>query len=459
MTQAAPQPSAAPGRSVPFPPEQSSLLYTLLHYPRGPLERFTDLERRYGGVVGYRFLGHTVVAVFDSDVIEQILVTQHAAFVKDRFTSQLNEVLGEGLLTAKGEQHRRLRKLTAPAFTAHEVANYAQTMHASANEFAAQLQPNSTVDVQSLAMHVTLDVLARAIFGQSFEEVELVDSQMAVLMHAFQPWRSLLRMTLPPWFPVRSRKTVQQATEVLRGVAQRLITRKRSQPPGEDLLSRLIREQQDGERLSDLELRDQVLTLLLAGHETTALSLTFTLWLLAGAPEWQQRVEREIDALVVSGKPVDATQLGSLKNTLAVFQEALRLYPPAWTVGRTPLADCTVAGYDFKVGQQILMPMYAVQRSAAYHEAPESFRPERFLSGGAIFEKRVPRFAYSPFGGGPRVCVGSHFAVLEALAILCALLARHRFERVQGEALEVVPSITLRPAKPVMMRVLAREPS
>jgi cytochrome P450 len=440
---------------VPFPKEQSNLLYAFRRYRGNPLRRFADMRVRYPLVAGFRLFGQKVVVVQDVEAIEDILVRKHALFGKGSFTDQLSVVLGQGLLTSNGEHHKSQRKLIAPSLAANDVAGYALPMFERAQLFVQRFRDGEVVDIHSEMMHLTLDVLAHTLFGQEFEEVELVDREMAVVMRAFRPWSGLFRLATPEWLPLPSRFRLRRARERLHGVVDRLIAKKRLAPGGTDLLSRLISVNEGGSRLTNDDLRDQVLTLLLAGHETTALSLTFTLYLLSQNPGARERVEAELDGALGSGSP-DASTFSSLHYTHAVFQESLRLFPPAWTVTREALEDCDVGGWQLHKGNQLLIPFYTIHRDAAWFDNPDAFRPERFLPGGAFREQRPPRFAYAPFGGGPRVCVGNHFAMQEAMTILTALLRRVRLDLLPGALFDVAPSVTLRPLHPVPMRVKLR---
>ncbi len=449
------------GESIPFPPEQSRLS-TLITYRSNPLLRFTDLRDRYEPVVGFGLLGRQVIVVHDPEAIEDILVRKHNLFIKDQYTGQLRDVLGRGLLTSEGEQHKRNRRLVAPYLAATEVAQYAGRMLERSRAFAVGLPDGSTVDVRGAMMHLTLDILARTLFGQEFSRFSIVERELESVMKAFRPRAELIRSLAPKWLPLPSRRRLQRARRVLHEVVDQLIAEKRRAPSAGDLLSRLIAARDEhmpvggtSEALSDADLRDEVMTMFLAGHETTALSLTYALRLLSLHPTCRERVEAEIDALPPSQIP-SAEQLRELSYTHAVFQETLRLFPPAWVVGRQALETCRVGRWLLPKGSQVFIPIYTLQRHPRWFERPNDFLPERFLPGGSAVEHKPPRFAYAPFGGGPRVCVGQHFAMLEAMAVLVGLLSQRRFELVPGHPFELAPSITLRPQHPMPMKVHTR---
>jgi cytochrome P450 len=426
------------------------------------LLRFTDLRDRYPAVVGFGLLGRQIIVVHDPEAIEDILVKKHALFVKDEYTSQLGDVLGRGLLTSEGEQHKRNRRLVAPFLAATEVAQYASTMVERARVFAVEQAAGSVIDVRGAMMHLTLDILVRTLFGHQFSRFSVVERELESVMKAFRPRAELIRSLSPKWLPLPSRFRLRRARRVLHEVVDQLILEKRRSPGSGDLLSRLIaaREEQGsppkaGDALTDAELRDEVMTMFLAGHETTALSLTFVLRLLSLHPECRRRVEAEVDEAFSNGAPL-VEQLRALSYTHAVFQETLRLYPPAWVVGRQALQTCRVGQWQLPKGSQVFIPIYSLQRHPAWFERPDDFLPERFLPGGSAVENKPPRFVYAPFGGGPRVCVGQHFAVLEAMAALVGLLSQRRFELIPGQPFDLAPSVTLRPLHPMHMRVHAR---
>jgi len=440
-------------REVPFPPEQSNFLRSLVHYRGSAIKRFEEMRRAYPPVAGFRVGGRSIVLVHAPEVIEEILVRKHASFVKDAFTAEIAVVLGQGLLTTNGEEHRHQRKLVAPSFAASEVVRYAPQMVAAASSFAERLEAGSTIDVGRSMMRLTLEILVRTLFGRDFHEYEFVDRELEATMRAFRPWPELFRLLTPEWVPLPSRRRLRLARERLDGLVARLLSQKRQSAAGDELLSRLFAARDGEQRLTDAELRDQVITLLLAGHETTALSLGYAFRLLALYPAARERVEAELASLT---SPPSAEALRGLEYTHAVFQETLRLFPPAWVVGREAIQDVVLAGVRVPKGMQVMMPIYTLHRDPRWFTAPEEFRPERFLPGGEVREGKVPRFAYLPFGAGPHVCVGSHFALLEAMAILAGVLSRVRFRAIPGARFEVAPAITLRSRYPIELVVERR---
>ncbi|HYP99117.1 MAG TPA: cytochrome P450 [Polyangiaceae bacterium] len=439
-------------RAIPFPAEQSSLLYAVRHYGGNPLLRFIDLSRNYPDVVGFRFMGRDIVVIHDLDFIEQILLSKHALFEKDAFTAELSVVLGDGLLTSKAESHRLHRRLIAPSLASAEVSEYVSSFWDCAQRFISRLEDGAEIELQSSMMRLTLEVLTETLFGQEFEEFALLHREMARVMRAFNPWSEALRGLLPTWVPMLSRRDLRVARERLKGCVQRFVARKRSAGHRGDLLSRLIAARDEGKGLSDEDLCDEVLTLMAAGHETTALSLTYAFRLLALHPDVRAQVQAEVDVFT-STKP-SAETLAALSYTHAMFQEALRLYPPAWTLGRQALEDCTIAGWQVKKGYQLMVPWYSIHRHPRWHAEPDEFRPERFLP--AFQESKPPRFAYAPFGGGPRVCVGLHFAMVEAMTLLAAICQRVQFTLLDTRELPLTPSVTLRPGRPVRARINLR---
>lgn len=426
---------------------------SMLRYWKRPLARFEAARLASDRAVAFDLLGLHYMALFDLDAIEQVLVTRHAAFEKDSFTHDLRHVLGTGLLTSEGELWRRHRKLLAPSFQRGEIAGYGSTFAERARAFV-ESQPEGVVfDVHSQMMHLTLDILVRALFGTKVSRADRVERLLDQLMWEYLPAREALRVALPEWVPLPSRKRLPKLRADLDAILFELIEGRRrrgeAEEPGaqNDLLGRLMQAQDASGSLSEAALRDEAMTLFLAGHETTALSLTYVLRLLALHPEEERRVREEIERVLGARAPA-LVDLPSLPYTRAVIDEALRLYPPAWAVGRQPLEDTLIAGIWVPKGTQVVICGWVLHRDERFFEQPGHFWPERWLGKPA-----PPRFAYLPFGAGPRVCIGNHFALAEAMIILITLLQNARFELASRAPLELVPTVTLRPKGPVPMRM------
>jgi cytochrome P450 len=468
-----PEPASAPiegARRSPEPilhlspaPELSGVR-SMFEYSRRPLLRFEAARRLSDRAVAFRVLGRPYIALFDPKAIEQVLVTQHGAFEKDRYTADLRRVLGTGLLTSEGEPWRRSRKLIAPSFQRGEVAVYGPVMVERAREFVRALEPGAVFDVHSALMHLTLDILVRALFGTEVARAAEVERLLEPMLHDYVPPAVAWRLLLPEWLPLPSRARLARCRSELDAILLELLAERRARasdeagsdgaekgrPASNDLLGRLMLAGDAEGGLSEAALRDEAMTLFLAGHETTALSLTYALRLLAQHPREKQRLVDELTQ-VLEGRAPTLKDLPQLRYSRAVLDETLRLFPPAWAIGREPREDVVVAGIAIPRGTQIIVCPWVMHRDARFFADPDRFWPERWLT-----EPAPPRFAYLPFGAGPRVCIGSHFALAEAALVLAVLLQSADFQLVPQPDLDPMPTVTLRPRGPVLMRTELR---
>ncbi len=417
--------------------------------PLGSLEAGT---RAHGDLWRIRVGTRTNLVVTDPALIEEVFITHRKATVKDPVTAGLSDVLGQGLLTAEGETWRKNRRLIAPSFQPRHLAELGSTMVAS-TERAASGVSSGTHDVHEHMMALTLDIAVRTLFGTVLSDAHRVGPLVEELMQGFirktQTWRRLL----PAWMPTPGRAAARRHMRELHGLLLELVAQKRaSDGQGSDLLSRLLaaRDEQ-GRGMDDDQLKDELLTLFLAGHETTALALSYALWLLAEHPQAMARARAELDVVVGEGQ-VTARHSRQLPWLDAVFQETMRLYPPAWVVGRAAAQDLVLGDLHVPAGTGLIMPQWVVHRDERWFDEPFAFRPERWLA-----ESHRPRFAYFPFGGGQRTCVGNHFARMEAVLVLAAWLQVFEVRPVPGFHLAVEPSVTLRPRDGVKLELLRRD--
>jgi cytochrome P450 len=458
----APPPTAAdagPPEVVRLAPRRElSGFGSMFKYARHPLARFEAARRVSDRAVAFRVLGRPYIALFDPRAIEQVLVTQHAAFEKDRFTNDLRRLLGHGLLTSDGDTWRRHRKLIAPSFQPGELGAYGAVMAERAQAFVQRLPPGAVFDVHSAMMHLTLDILVRALFGTEVKRAPDVERLLEPVIHDYVPPAVAWRLLLPEWVPLPSRRRLAHARRELDAILLELIDERRraaadparSGAPPSDLLGRLMLACDAQGSLSEAALRDEAMTLFLAGHETTALSLTYGLRLLAKHPRERRALVSELDQ-VLGGRAPSLHDVPNLPYTRAVLDETLRLFPPAWGLGREPREDAVVAGLAIPKGTQVIVCPWVMHHDGQFFPEPDRFWPERWLTQPA-----PRRFAYMPFGAGPRVCIGSHFAVAEAMLILAVILQQMQLELPAQPELELVPSVTLRPRRPVLMRLTPR---
>jgi cytochrome P450 len=425
-------------------------LYVLINFFRilkDPLRFMTDWSRRYGDVVRLRWGTMKVYMFSHPDAIEQVLRHDHRNFIKDKGTRMLCGFLGEGLLTSEGELWRRQRRLAQPAFQWDQVQRYAEAMVSFTDRMLRGWRPGQTRDVHADMMRLALEIVAQTLFSASVEgKAEIVGRAMEAIMQYFAgpmplfPWLS--------WIPtpgnLRYRRALAELDQIIYGT---IAQRRAGTGEGNDLLARLLAARdEDGSQMTDKQLRDEVVTLFLAGHETTALALSFTFYLLAQHTDVEARLVAELtDAL--QGRLPTAADVPRLRYTEWVLRESMRLYPPAYSIGRGAVNDCEIAGYRVPRGTQIALVQWVVHRDPRWFDDPEAFRPERWDNDLA---KRLPRCAYFPFGDGPRICIGNQFAMMEAVLILATIVSRFRLKLAPGFRLELLPSITLRPKRGVM---------
>jgi cytochrome P450 len=374
----------------------------------------------------------------------------------------LRPLLGNGLLTSEGEIWRRHRKLAQPAFHHESLVGFTRIMAEAAASAVERWRPNAEsgqpIEVTSEMMRVTLEVVARALFGAAVteDEIERVGHAMdEAVTTIFE--RSYGMDVLPEFFPTPRNLRFRRAVRDIDAVARRMIAARRKEP-GADLLSRLLAasDEETGQGMSEGQLRDEVMTLFLAGHETTANLLSWTFHYLSLHPEVARELSAEA-ARVLGGRAPGFEDLRALEYTRAVLEETLRISPPVWWISRTPLEDDVVAGYAVPKGELVVISPYALHRNPAFWENPEGFDPRRFLGGaGAPASASArPKHAYVPFGAGPRVCIGNHFAMMEAQIILASIAQRYRLELVAGWQVRPLPQVTLRAAPGIRMRVRA----
>jgi len=425
----------------------------LLHFAKDPLAGFSDARARYGDTVTFTQLRGTYAMLSHPDAIEAVLHHKGGEFQKDFFTRDLGTILGQGLLNAEGDLWRRRRKLMAPTFQPRELAAFGEAMLACTDELVGSFEPGEVRDLHADAMHITLDIVVRTLFGAKLERFEDVERALEVITTEYRLLWHTWRAMIPRWVPLPSHGRLARVRAELDAILLEVIEQKR-QRPGKDLLSHLIALTDDeGKGLTDTEVRDEAMTLFLAGHETTALGFTYTFWLLATHPEIDVKVVDEVES-VLGGRPPTQADVERLPYTTAMVRESLRLYPPVWAMGRFASAPVAIAGVTIPKDTHVIMSQWVVQRDERWFPEPERFRPERWLSGETA---SLPRFAYFPFGGGPRVCVGQHFALLELVLVVARVLQSVRFETVPGDELALGPVVTLRPRGPVRLRIARRE--
>lgn len=435
---------AIPARIVP-PPVQPPLLRYLRTVVRNPLEVWPEAIYR-DGIYVERFLGREAVFVMDPDLIHRMLVEEPEKYLKSEMMQRLlAPALGAGMVTSDGAQWRRQRRILAPLFRPAEVARYVPQMLAAADREAARLAAmpdGAPISLSFEMMQTTFDIVAETFLagGDAFDVPALAEA-IDVYLSSTGWVVALAQLRLPQNFPRPGRKRFLEARDYLRRVTGDLVAARRRGASRPDLIQAFIdaRDEETGEAMNDVEIVDNLLTFIAAGHETTALALSWSFYLLSLDPAVEQRVVAEAEA---AGAPDRLTPEGvaGLGYTRQVVSEALRLYPAAPALLRQPIEPVELGGVKVRAGTQIFIPIYAVHRHRALWENPDAFDPERFAPEAGRMRHR---YQYIPFGGGPRICIGMGFALTEAAAILAKLLPRFRFE-VTAEPVPVA-QITLRP--------------
>jgi cytochrome P450 len=393
------------------------------------------------------------------DHIKDVLITHHQNFIKGRALQRSKRLLGEGLLTSEGDFHLRQRRLAQPAFHRARIASYATVMTTYAACVASRWRDGETLDISQEMMRLTLAIVGKTLFDADVEsEADEIGAALTTVMELFDlllmPFSELLEK-LPVSLPYMKR--FQKAKARLDATIYRIIEeRRRSNEDRGDLLSMLLAardEEGDGSQMSDLQVRDEVMTLFLAGHETTANALTWTWYLLSEHPEIEAKLHEELDT-VLEGRQPTVEDVPRLRYTEMVLSESMRLYPPAWAVGRLALKDCEIGGYKIPAKALVLLSQYVTHRDARFFPEPTHFNPERWTT--EMRESR-PQFSYFPFGGGTRRCIGEAFAWMEGILLIATLAQHWRMNLVPDHRVETLPVITLRPKYGMRMTIEKRK--
>ena len=446
-----PTTSSASAGSRPPGPRGLPIMGTTFMASSDSTRTLTRWARDYGDVVYYHLFDLQFYVLFHPQDVERVLTGKTGNFVKG-ITSVANpELFGNGLLTSDGDFWRRQRRLSNPAFHRQSLARYAEITVEEAARLMDGWKHGEKRNIHNDMMNVTLRIVLRSLFGSELGEnmrvIEPALDRIMVSSSGFHSVAFFLRIPTP------TRKRHFLAVEKLNEVVYALIARGREKlKDGEgsaqeasgakDLLTLLLTARDDdGNSMSDQQLRDEVITLLLAGHETTALNLSWTWYLLAKYPDVEKKLHAELDA-VLGGRPPSAADLPKLQYTDRVIRETLRLYPPAWRIFRRTEEPLEVGEYVLPAGANIVLSQWVTQRDPRWFSEPDRFHPDRWSEESAA---KLPRFAYFPFGGGPRVCIGAGFAMMEATLLLATIAQRFRMRLAPAQRIEPLASITLRP--------------
>ena len=422
---------------------------------RDPLGFFTESHARYGDVVRFKFGPYAYYLVNDPNVVKHVLVDNPKAYTKSRNYVGLKIALGDGLLTSEGEHWRKQRKLAQPAFHRDKLNGFANQMAMATREMLTRWRAESSdrpFDIHVEMMRLTFRIVGLTLFSADVDgDAREVGEALDVAMHWANDYAESF-FPIPPSIPTPANIRFKKAKKTIDDVVFRLIAERREQARntgdfGGDLLGMLMEATDEGGRMNDQELRDEMITMILAGHETTANLLSWTVLLLAKHPEVERRVREEATRVLGDRDPV-LEDVKALEYTRLVLDEVLRLYPPAWIFERQAIAKDTLGDYPIEPGAIVGLCPYVMHRHPDHWERPEVFDPERFRAERAAGR---PRYAYLPFGGGPRTCVGNHFAMMEAQILLAMIVREQRLDLVPGHAVVIDPVITLRPKTGIMV--------
>ena len=452
-------PDSVPSFTLVDVPGGMPLLGHLPSFKKRPLETMSGWWRQYGDALRFRLGPKTLHLFSHPDLAEEILVQQADRFVKvydPRRPVGLALVLGNGLVTSSGEVWKRHRRIIQPIFHRSRMAAMADRMAQVGEQRIARWAEHKgqPVDIAAEMMQLALEVISQTMFTTSMaQHIEHISRALRVsLKYAFDSFHNPLR--LPSWMPTQRNREFRSVMQFMDGLIYGLLAeRRRTGATHGDLLDLLLqaRDEETGAGLSDQELRDEALTIFAAGHETTANALAWTWYLLATHPEAKAQFHEEVDR-VLQGKPPNADDLQHLPYTRAIFDESLRLYPPAPAVQRKAATSTTVGGLSLSEGALVLVGTYNLHRHPAFWRDPEQFLPERWLDG----ERPAARYAYLPFGAGPRACVGIHFASVEGPLLMALIGGRYDLQLAQKT---VAPElmVTLRPKGGIRMTIESRQ--
>ena len=433
------KPSRPPG------PKGSPIMGVMRDFNRDQLGFIERTRDEYGDIVWMRFLYVPALFLYHPDDVEYVLVTNPKNFIKSMSlrSNFFQRLVGNGLLTSQGEEWKRARRLSQPAFHRERVASYGQVMVDYTERLTAGWKEGERRDTHRDMMRLTLEIVVQCLFSADVStDVDEVGATLKELVKPFAA-QATLGWILNNRLPTPAHLRFHRLARKIDNVVYRIISERRA--TGEDkgdLLSMLLAARdEDGSQMSDRQLRDEVMTLFLAGHETTALTLAWTWYLLGTHPEAEKKFHAELDE-VLGGRPATLADLSRLKYTEQIAKECMRLYPPAYGLGREAINDCEIGGYRVPRGTQVFMFQWATQRDPRFYDEPEAFHPERWTED---FIEQLPKYAYFPFGGGPRVCIGASFAMMEIILCLAAIGQKFRLEIDRDHPVSIFPAMSLRP--------------
>lgn len=438
-------------------PKGNPLFGSVQEFALNPAEFMLRNAVEYGDIVKFRVLHLDFYLVVRPEYTQELLITHHDRLIKSpRDVAILSKFLGKSILVTDGAYHKRQRKLVQPAMHTNRIQHYANTMVDYTLRMLDNWADGSELQIEKAMSQLTMEIVAKSLFdadisGQGGQIGEAIDTLQQIAGLDFR-----VQNIIPDWLPLRRNRNRAEAGATLDQLIRQIISERRASGEDKgDLLSMLLlSEDETGARMTDQEARDEAVTLFAAGHETTANALSWTWYLLSQHPEIEARLQAEVDT-VLGDRPATFQDLPQLRYTGMIVKESLRLYPPAWVLNaREALEDIRIDGYTIPKGGSIFVAPYAVHRNPAYFADPLRFDPERFSPEN---EKRIPRYAYFPFGGGPHICIGNSFALMEAQLILATIAQRVSLSLLPNQVVDIDPQVTMGPKNGVRMQVQMRE--
>jgi len=448
-------------RIPPYPTEKHWLFGSGYLLRTDAIKQIGFFNEKYGDIYSLSLPFNKIIIASHPAYARQVLTDNNKNYTKSLAYQVVKLLLGNGILTSEGDFWRKQRRLIQPAFHKQKIAALAtmmvQRIQQEADSLDAYAAGNQPVDIAGMMTSLTLDIISRAIFSAGVAKAPLI-ADLITLLNQYvtdkinQPFR--LPASIPTPFNIGERRALETLDNIIYEIID---TRRRENTPKNDLLSMLLeaRDEETGEAMDNRQLRDEVMTIFIAGNETTANAMAWTLYLLSQHPQEEQKMMDEIDEKMNSGLQPGYDTMPAFAYVRQVIEESMRLYPPAWVVGRRAIDDDELGDYRVPRGTNVLIPIFFLHRSSLYWEQPERFMPERFAA-----DKRsgIDKYVYFPFGAGPRMCIGNNFAMMEMQLILVLLYRRFRFRLPENFVVAPKALVSLRPANGMMMRVEKRQP-